>query len=342
MQFTAQQIAGILNGTVDGNPEVVVDQLSKIEEGRPGTLTFLANPKYTHYLYGTQASIVIVHNDFTPESPVSPTLIRVKDPYSAFARLLEMYQRLTSRKSGISEKASIAPTASIGNNVYIGDFVYIGNQSVIGDDAHVFPQVFIGEQVSVGKNTTIYPGVRIMDNCIIGNDCIIHPGVVIGSDGFGFAPSDDHHYNKIAQIGNVVLEDYVEIGANCTIDRATLGSTIIRKGVKLDNLIQVAHNVVIGENTVIAAQSGISGSTRIGKNCLIAGQVGIVGHLDIGNDVKIAAQSGLSSSVKDSQVVMGSPAFDARKYKVAYIHFRNLDKHIKRIDEIEKKERQAT
>ncbi|MDD5508069.1 MAG: UDP-3-O-(3-hydroxymyristoyl)glucosamine N-acyltransferase [Bacteroidales bacterium] len=340
MQFTAQQIAGLLQGTVDGNPEATVHELSKIEEGHEGSLSFLANPKYTPYIYKTRASIVIVHRDFTPEFPVESTLIRVDDPYTAFARLLEMYDKLREERTGVAETAVIAATATIGKEAYIGDLVFVGDHSVIGEGVKIHPQVYIGENVTVGSGTVLHPGVRIMKGCIVGRDCILHPGVVIGSDGFGFAPQEDHHYQKVAQIGNVVIEDEVEIGANTTVDRATLGSTVIRKGVKLDNLIQVAHNVVIGENTVIAAQTGISGSTRIGRNCLIGGQAGIIGHLQIGDDVRIAAQSGVTTNISDHETVMGAPAYEIKKYRVSYIHFRNLDKHVKRIDDLEKKLRQ--
>ncbi len=337
MQFTAEQIAGILQGTVDGDPQAKVDRLSKIEEGSHGSLSFLANPKYTAFIYKTQASIVIVSKDFTPELPVASTLIRVEDPYSAFAHLLEIYNKYTAEKKGISAHASVAATASIGKDAYIGDFCVIGEHAVIGKDAKIHPQVYIGENVTIGSHTVLHSGVKILQGCQVGSNCILHPGVVIGSDGFGFAPQEDHHYRKIAQIGNVVIEDDVEIGANCTVDRATLGSTVIKKGVKLDNLIQVAHNVVIGENTVIAAQSGISGSTHIGRNCLVGGQAGITGHLSIGDNVQIAAQSGVTTNVKDDQTIMGAPAFDIKKYRVSYIHFRNLEKHIKRIDDLEKK-----
>jgi UDP-3-O-[3-hydroxymyristoyl] glucosamine N-acyltransferase len=337
MHFTARQIAGVIQGTIEGDPEATVNQLSKIEEGRPGTLSFLANPKYTHYIYTTHASIVIVHKDFKPESPIQSTLIRVEDPYGAFAQLLEIYNQMNLEKAGVSDRATLSSGAMTGVDVFIGDFSYIGEQSVIGDRTRIYPQVYIGNNVVIGSDTILYPGVKVMNNCRIGSRCILHPGVVIGSDGFGFAPQEEGlPYKKIAQIGNVVVEDDVEIGANTTIDRATLGSTRLEKGVKLDNLIQIAHNVVIGENTVIAAQTGISGSTRIGRNCLIAGQVGIIGHLTIGDHVKIAAQSGLSVNVKDGQTVMGSPAFDVRKYKISYVHFRNLDKHISRIDHLEK------
>ncbi len=340
MQFTAQQIAGILKGTVEGNPEATVRELSKIEEGHEGSLSFLANPKYTPYVYKTHASVVIVHKDFIPEYPVESTLIRVEDPYTAFAQLLEVYNKLSKQRTGVAENAVVAPTATIGKDAYIGEMVFIGDQAVIGDGVKIHPQVYIGENVTVGDRTILYPGVRIMQGCIIGKDCILHPGVIIGSDGFGFAPQEDHHYKKVVQIGNVILEDEVEIGANTTVDRATLGSTRIRKGVKLDNLIQVAHNVVIGENTVIAAQTGISGSTRIGRNCLIGGQAGIIGHLSIGDNVRIAAQSGVTSDIKDNETVMGAPAFEIKKYRVSYIHFRNLDKHVKRIDDLEKRQRE--
>jgi len=340
MQFTAQQIAGLLHGTVDGNPEATVHELSKIEEGHEGSLSFLSNPKYTPYIYKTRASIVIVHRDFTPEFPVEPTLIRVDDPYTAFAKLLEMYDKLKDERAGVAASAVIASTAAIGKDAYIGDLVFIGDHSVIGEGVKIHPQVYVGENVTVGSGTVLHPGVRIMKGCVVGRDCILHPGVVIGSDGFGFAPQEDHHYQKVAQIGNVVIEDEVEIGANTTVDRATLGSTIIRKGVKLDNLVQVAHNVVIGENTVIAAQTGISGSTRIGSNCLIGGQAGIIGHLQIGDNVRIAAQSGVTTNISDNETVMGAPAYEIKKYRISYIHFRNLDKHVKRIDDLEKKLRQ--
>lgn len=340
MQFTAQQIAGLLHGTVDGNPEATVQELSKIEEGHEGSLSFLANPKYTPYIYKTRASIVIVHRDFTPEFPVESTLIRVDDPYTAFARLLEMYDKLKDERTGVARSAVIAASAVIGKDAYIGDLVFVGEHSVIGEGVKIHPQVYIGENVMVGSGTVLHPGVRLMKGSVVGRDCILHPGVVIGSDGFGFAPQEDHHYQKVAQIGNVVIEDEVEIGANTTVDRATLGSTIIRKGVKLDNLIQVAHNVVIGENTVIAAQTGISGSTRIGRNCLIGGQAGIIGHLQIGDNVRIAAQSGVTSNISDNETVMGAPAYEIKKYRISYIHFRNLDKYVKRIDDLEKKLRQ--
>lgn len=336
MNFTAKEIAKLLNGKVEGNTETTVIKLAKIEEGEPGSLSFLANPKYTQYLYTTKASIVIVSKDFKPEKKVDATLIKVDNAYSAFARLLELYNKIKLDKKGISSGAFISDSAKTGNDVYIGDFTYIGKNVEIGDNSKIYPHVYLGDNVKIGNNTTIFAGVKIYSDNFIGNNCVIHSGVIIGSDGFGFAPQEDNNYKKVAQIGNVIIEDNVEIGANTTIDRATLGSTIIRKGVKLDNLIQVAHNVEIGENTVIAAQTGISGSTTIGKNCMIAGQVGIIGHLNIGNNVKIAAQSGVSTNLKDDSIVFGSPAFEAGRYKKAYVHFRNLQKIVKRIDELEK------
>jgi UDP-3-O-[3-hydroxymyristoyl] glucosamine N-acyltransferase len=336
MNFTARHIADLLNGLIEGNPETTVSGLSKIEEGLPGTLSFLANPKYTAYIYRTRASVVIVNKNFIADQPVESTLIRVEDPYSSFAKLLEIYDHFKFSKTGISQNATVSDSAILGENIYVGDFTYIGDNSVIQDFVKISPQVFIGENATVGENTVIYSGVKIYPGMQVGKNCIIQAGVIIGSDGFGFAPQSDNHYKKVAQIGNVIIEDNVEIGANTTIDRATLGSTVIHKGVKLDNLIQVAHNVEIGENTVIAAQTGISGSTKIGKNCMIGGQVGIIGHLTIGDNVRIAAQSGITSNLKDGQTVMGAPAFDISRYKKSYIHFRNLDTYIKKIEELEK------
>ncbi len=336
MKFTAQQIAEALNGKVDGSPEIEVDNLSKIEEGKPGTLSFLANPKYTSYIYNTQASIVIVNDTFQPEKPVSATLIRVKDAYSAFASLLEMYNQSKGKKSGISSKAGIADTAKIGSNVYIGDFVSIGENAEIGENCFIYPNTTIGDSCKIGASTKIFSGVNIYDECIVGDGCTIHSGSVIGADGFGFAPQSDSNFMKIPQIGNVILEDNVEVGANTTIDRATIGSTIIKKGAKIDNLIQIAHNVIVGENTVIAAQTGISGSTKIGKNCMLGGQVGVIGHLEIADGVMIAAQSGVSRSVKEPKsVIEGSPAFQIREFQRSYIHFRRFDRLVKRINDIE-------
>jgi UDP-3-O-[3-hydroxymyristoyl] glucosamine N-acyltransferase len=336
MEFTAQQIADAIHGRVDGDPNTRISRLSKIEEGEPGSLSFLANPKYTQYIYTTRASIVIVNKDFRAEQALEATLIRVEDAYSAFAGLLELYNGARRVKPGISSLAFISKSAVIGRDVYIGEFVFVGDHVQIGDGARIYPQTHIGENSRIGKETLVYAGVKLYADTVVGDNCTLHSGVVIGSDGFGFAPQESKDYKKVVQIGNVVIEDDVEIGANTTIDRATLGSTIIRRGAKLDNLIQVAHNVEIGENTVIAAQSGISGSTRIGKNCMIAGQVGLTGHLEIGNDVKIGAQSGISTNLKDGAIVLGSPAFDISRYRKSYVYFRNLPDLVKRIEELEK------
>ncbi|MCD4730484.1 MAG: UDP-3-O-(3-hydroxymyristoyl)glucosamine N-acyltransferase [Bacteroidales bacterium] len=338
MEFSASQIAEIINGKVEGNPDTKIHYVSKIEDGGKGTLSFLANPIYTSYIYETDASIILVNNDFKPEKEIKTTLIRVEDAYSAFAKLLEVYSEIKLNKSGISEKAHIASSAKIGKNVYIGEFAFIGEYAVISDNAKIYPQVYVGDNVKVGKDTTLFPGVKIYSDNQVGNNCNIHAGAIIGSDGFGFAPQSDSNYMKIAQIGNVILEDEVEIGSNTTIDRATLGKTIIKKGAKIDNLCQIAHNVEIGENTVIAAQTGISGSTKIGKNCLFGGQVGIIGHITIADEVKIAAQSGIGKSIlKRGEVIQGSPGFEMGKYRRSYVHFRNLDNIKNKVDELEKK-----
>lgn len=337
MKFTAQQIAKVLNGTVEGDSNVEVTNVSKIEEGVPGTLSFVANPKYTSYIYETNASIVIVNNDFKPDKPVSTTLVRVKDAYSSFATLLEMYHQSKAKRTGISNNSSIAESAIIGKDAYIGDFVVIGQNTVIGDNCNIFPNTTIGFNCKIGDNSIIYSGVNIYDDTFIGNECTLHAGVVIGSDGFGFAPLENDKYQKIPQIGNVILEDRVEIGAHSTIDRATMGSTIIRKGAKIDNLVQIAHNVIIGENTIIAAQTGVSGSTKIGKNCMIGGQVGISGHLKIADGVMIAAQSGVGKSIKEENTKHeGSPSFAIRDFQRSYIHFKRFDKLIKQVNELER------
>ena len=336
MKFSATQIAEVLKGKVIGDVNAEVSNLSKIEEGKPGTLSFLANPKYTKYIYDTEASIVIVNDNFEPEKNVPCTLIKVADAYSAFSQLLDMYNQVKLDKSGISSLAFISESSQIGKNVYIGEFAVISDNAIISDGAKIYPQAFVGENVKIGEQTTLYAASKVYSDCIVGKNCTFHSGVIIGSDGFGFAPQDDKNYKKVAQIGNVIIEDHVEIGSNTTIDRATLGSTIIRKGVKLDNLIQVAHNVEIGDNTVIAAQTGISGSTKIGKNCMIGGQVGITGHLNIGDGVMIAAQSGVGSNIPDGKVVQGSPAFDIAPYRKSYVYFRKLPDLVKRLDELEK------
>lgn len=337
MEFSAIQIAQFLKGEIIGDENVKVNTISKIEEAKEGSLTFLANPAYTPHIYKTGASIVLVNTDFTPDAPLTCTLIKVDNAYNALAGLLNLYQQSKPSKKGVSSLASVASSATIGENVYIGEFAVIAEGATIGDNVKIYPQCYIGDHAAVGADSTLYAGVKVYEECIIGNSCTLHSGAVIGADGFGFAPQSDNNYMKIAQIGNVIIEDHVEIGANTTIDRATMGSTVIKKGVKLDNLIQVAHNVVIGENTVIAAQTGIAGSSRLGKNCMIGGQVGISGHLTIGDEVKMAAQTGISSSVKDKRIMMGAPAFDHDKYIKAYIHFRNLEKIVKRIEELENK-----
>lgn len=338
MEFTAIQVAAFLKGTVEGDPEVRVSNLSKIEEGMPGTMSFLANPVYTPHLYTTRASIVVVNNDFVPEKPVPCTLVRVENAYAAFAMLMEMFAGRQKNRGGISSLAFIAESAKIGKDVYIGEFVFIGENVVIGDGVSIYPQGFLGENVVVGSGTTLYPGVKLYHDTIVGNNCTLHSGVIAGSDGFGFAPLDSNDYRKIPQLGNVIIEDDVEIGSNTTIDRATLGSTIIRKGVKLDNLIQVAHNVEIGENTVIAAQSGISGSTKVGRNCMIGGQVGIVGHITIADNVKIGAQSGIGHSItREGETVLGSPAIPLSLAKRVLYHFHHLDDMAKKLRELEKK-----
>jgi UDP-3-O-[3-hydroxymyristoyl] glucosamine N-acyltransferase len=337
MEFTAQKIAELLKGEVDGNKDVLLNKLSKIEDGEEGSLSFLANPKYTKFVYSTKASAVIVAKTFKPEKPFGTTLIRVDDPYTAFAQLLDFYNKMKLNKTGVSKMSSIPDSAKIGKDVYIGEFVVIGENVIIGDNSKIYPQTFIGDNVKIGENATLFSGVKIYPDTVLGKNCTIHSGVVIGCDGFGFAPQSEKNYIKIVQVGNVILEDDVEIGSNTTIDRATLGSTIIKKGVKLDNLIQIAHNVEIGENTVIAAQTGVSGSTKIGKNCMIGGQVGIIGHLVIADEVKIAAQSGLSKSIlKKGSVVQGSPAFEIKKYMHSYVHFRNLGDIVGRINALEK------
>ncbi len=336
MKFTAQQIADILKGEVIGDSFTEVYKLSKIEEGVEGSLTFLSNPKYTNYIYSTQASIVIVNHSFVPENEVKTTLIKVEDAYKAFSTLLEFYNQIKLSKSGIETPSFISDSAVYGNNIYVGAFSYIGNNVVIGNNVKIYPNTFIGDNVKIGDNVILFSGVKIYSESIIGNNCNIHSGTIIGSDGFGFVPDKEGNYSKIPQIGNVIIEDDVEIGACSTIDRATLGSTIIKKGVKLDNQIQIAHNVEIGENTVIAAQTGIAGSTKIGKGCVIGGQVGISGHLVIGDRVKIQAQSGIGRNIKNDEVLQGSPALGYADYNKSYVHFKNLPKIVKEIDSLQK------
>ncbi|HTX88186.1 MAG TPA: UDP-3-O-(3-hydroxymyristoyl)glucosamine N-acyltransferase [Bacteroidales bacterium] len=337
MEYSAQEIAAVLNGTVDGDPGVRISRLSKIEEGEPGTMTFLANPAYTEFIYTTRASVVVVNRDFTPVRSLQATMIRVENAYDAFARLLEIFTRMNDQQTGVSPFAFVSKTARLGENVYLGEFVSVGENVEIGSNTRIHPNTTLGDRVKIGENTVLYSGVRIYRECEIGNRCILHAGVVIGSDGFGFAPQADGSFKKIIQAGNVVIGDDVEIGANSTVDRATLGSTLIHRGVKIDNLVQVAHNVEIGENTVIASQSGIAGSTRIGRNCMIAGQVGIIGHLVIADNVTIGAQSGVGQSIPDKgAVILGTPAMDASKTRRNYIHWKNMEDIVKRLNQLEK------
>jgi len=339
LKFTAAQIAGILEGEVIGNPEIEVSKLSKIEEGTEGSLTFLANPKYTQFIYSTNASITIVNSDFEPENELSTTLIKVEDAYKAFSKLLEYYNQVTMNKIGIENPSFISDSATYGANIYLGAFSYLGEQVSVGNNVKIYPNVFIGDNVKIGDNVVIFSGAKIYSESIIGDHCVVNSGAIIGADGFGFTPNEKGEYSKVPQTGNVILEDHVDIGAGTTIDRATLGSTIIRRGVKLDNQIQIAHNVEIGKNTVIAAQTGIAGSTKIGENCQIGGQVGIVGHISIGNNVKIQAQSGIGRNVKDNEVLQGSPALNYGDYNKSYVYFKNLPKLVKRIDDLEAKHR---
>lgn len=344
MKFSAEQIAGIINGTVDGNPLVEVNTLAKIEEGVTGALSFLANPKYEEHIYKTDSSVCIVNNTFEPSNPLPAnlTLIKVDDAYACFAKLLEFYDTLQKEEPRIEPNSFIDDTAKIGDNIYVGASSYIGKGTVIGDDVAIHPNVTIGANVKVGDGTIIYPGATIYRDCIIGKNCIIHSGAVIGADGFGFAPNEKGEFQKIPQIGNVILEDFVDIGANSTIDRATMGSTIIRKGAKIDNLVQIGHNVEVGSNTAMAAQTGIAGSTKVGNNVLIGGQVGMAGHLKIGDRVKIAAQSGVGGNIKDDAKMMGSPAFDSDDYKKSYLGFRRLPMILSRLKVIEETMKKLT
>jgi len=336
MKFTAEQIAGILEGEVVGNPNAEVSKLSKIEEGTEGSLTFLANPKYINFIYETKATITIVNNTFVPENEISTTLIKVEDAYKSFSKLLEFYNQVKLNKTGIEVPCVLPESAKHGENLYLGSFSYIGENVVLGDNVKIYPNSFIGDNVKIGNNTIIFAGAKIYSETEIGNNCTVHSGSIIGADGFGFAPNEEGIYSKVPQIGNVIIEDNVDIGACTTIDRATLGSTIIRKGVKLDNQIQIAHNVEIGENTVIAAQTGVAGSTKIGKNCMIGGQVGIAGHLIIGNGVRIQAQSGVGRNIKDNETLQGSPSFGYSEYSKSYVHFKNLPKIVAEIEELKK------
>jgi UDP-3-O-[3-hydroxymyristoyl] glucosamine N-acyltransferase len=337
MEFTAATIAGFLKGEIEGNPDIKVNTVAKIEEGHEGALSFLSNPKYEHYIYSTASSVVLVNKSFVPTGKIEATLIRVDNAYEAFASLLRLVDQARPRKKGIHPTAVIETTAQIGSDVYIGPYAYIGENCIIGNGCSLYPHVYLGDNTRLGINCTLNPGVKIYHDCVIGEGCIIHAGSVIGSDGFGFAPQSENEYMKIPQLGNVVLEDSVEVGANVTIDRATMGSTIIHKGVKLDNLIQIGHNVEVGENTVMAAQTGIAGSTKVGNNCMLGGQVGITGHVRIANRTKIGAQAGILGDIKEENtVILGSPAFDLKQYLKSTVVFKKLPELKIKIDSLEK------
>jgi UDP-3-O-[3-hydroxymyristoyl] glucosamine N-acyltransferase len=337
MEFTAGMIAQLLKGTVEGNSEIKLNTIAKIEAGQEGALSFLANPKYEQYIYSTSSSAVLVSKDFVPSKTVSATLIRVEDPYQSIAVLLAMYEQAKPKKTGIHPTAVIEQGAKIGKDVYIGAYSFVGEKAVLGDGCSLYPQVYVGDEAVIGENCVLHPGVKIYSQCILGKNCIIHSGTVIGADGFGFAPSADNNYMKIPQIGNVIIEDDVEIGANSCIDRSTMGSTLIHRGVKLDNLVQVGHNVEIGENTVAAAQFGVAGSTKIGKNCMLGGQVGISGHLFIADGTKALAQTGIGGSIKEpNTAVFGMPGIEHKKYLKSYAVFTHLPEIDKKLDQLVK------
>ena len=341
MKFTATQIAELLEGRVEGNPKAEVWNVAKIEEGAPGMISFLANPKYTHYIYETQSSIVIVNDDFEPTAPVTTTLIRVADAYACFAKLLAFYDQMMQNKQGISSLAFVSSTAQMGENLYLGEFAFVGEHAKIGNNVKLYPQVYVGDGCVIGDNTVLYPGVKLYRNTVIGKNCILHAGAVLGADGFGFAPQPDGHYEKIPQVGNVVVDDNVEIGANTTIDRSTMGSTRVHKGVKLDNLIHLAHNTEVGENSALAAQVGVSGSTHLGKNCVVGGQSGFVGHITIADGSQFGGQSGIMGSIKEgNQKFMGTPIQPLRQYLVSNARFRHIDEMARRLDQLEKELRE--
>jgi len=335
MTFTVSQIAEIISASIEGNPNTIIHTICKIEEGVDGGLSFMANHKYAGYIYKTKASAVIVSKDFAPEKSIQTTLIRAENPYLALAKLLEVYQQMKPEKSGISLQACVAKTATIGNNVYIGEFVSVGEDVKIEDNAQLYPHVYVGDGVKIGKNTVLYSGVKVYAGCEIGHNTIIHAGAVIGADGFGFAQQEGDYF-KVPQIGNVIIGNHVEIGANTCIDRATLGSTKIHNYVKLDNLIQIAHNCEIGEGSAFASQSGVSGSTKIGKRAIVAGQVGIIGHLKIGNHVVVGAQSGVTGNIPDNKIVLGTPAISAMEEKKLIIYRKKLPELFNQINVLEK------
>ena len=337
MEFTARQIAAFLGGEVVGDLDVKINNVSKIEEGKPGTLAFLANPKYNAYLYETKASVVLINKDFKLEKEVDATLIKVPDAYNALAQLMEFYVQSIPRKTGVEVPSFISAKATVGANSYVGAFTYIDEGATIGNNVQIHPQCWIGRDVVIGDNTTIFAGVKIYPECKIGRNCILHAGAVVGSDGFGFAPQPDGSYKKLHQVGNVILEDDVEVGANTTIDCATMGSTIIRKGVKLDNLVQIAHNVDVGENTVMAAQVGIAGSATIGKNCVFGGQAGVAGHITLGNNITLGGKTGASRNIADGKIMMGEWGMDASHFRRVYAVFRNLPTLFSEVNELKRK-----
>jgi len=342
LTFSAQEIAELLSGTVDGDSTIKVKSVAKIQEAKPGDLSFLANPKYTHFIYETKASIVLVNNDFEPTKPITSTLIRVKDSYASFATLLKHYNKARLDVAGISKNASIADSAKIGKNVFIGEFTVVGENVIVEDNTKIFHNVTIHDDCSIGKDSIIYSGVTIYPDCIVGDKNIIHGNAVIGCDGFGFAPLPDGGWLKIEQTGNVVLGNDVEVGSCVTLDRATMGSTVIKDGVKINDLIQIGHNVELGENTIIAGQSGVAGSTKVGKNVQIGGQVGVAGHINIGDGAKIFAKAGVSTNVKPGASMMGVPAMADKNFKISHVYFKNIKRLVDRIEELEKTVKQLT
>jgi UDP-3-O-[3-hydroxymyristoyl] glucosamine N-acyltransferase len=344
MEFSASQIAGILQGDVVGNPETTVNGLAKIEEGKSGALSFLANPKYEEFIYTTGSSICIVNRSFSPSKslPSTLTLVKVDDAYACFAKLLEMYSQMTRKQPAIEQPSFISESAELGEGLYLGAFAYVGKNVKIGANVSIYPNAYIGDNVVIGEGSVVHPGACIYNDCVVGKNCIIHSGVVVGADGFGFAPNEHGEFQKVPQIGNVILEDNVEIGSNTTIDRATMGSTIIRKGVKIDNLCQIAHNVDVGKNTAMAAQVGIAGSAKIGENVMIGGQAGIAGHLHIADGTKIVAQSGIPNTVKKADTLMGSPGIPIDDFKKSYFGFRKLPYILRKLQELEQRMKELT
>ncbi len=337
MEFTASQIAGFLNGEIEGNPDIIVNDIAKIEDGKSGALSFLANPKYEQYIYTTKSSVVLVNRSFTPSAALEVTLIRVDNAYEAFASLLRLVAGSKPARKGIDPTAVIDPDASIGSDVYIGAYAVISAGCSVGDGCSVYPHVYLGDNTKLGERCILYPGVKIYHDTVLGKECIIHAGAVIGSDGFGFAPQSESEFMKIPQLGNVILEDHVEVGANSAIDRATMGSTIIRSGVKIDNLVQIGHNVEIGENTVMAGQSGVAGSSKVGRNCMFAGQTGIAGHLKIADGTRVGAQAGIAGDIKqENSVYLGSPAMDHKQFLRSFVVYRALPELKQRVEDLER------